>query len=123
MKRDILFFLPPGFLNHNVEDGKEGGRHEYCPECAELWGILSWFPDIQDSLKVEYQPIDKPRPDMVAMLGEAHQNCPTLVLAKHSPVYDNCGILQHQGHRFINNARDVGRYYAMRFGTPWPRGS
>ena len=112
--RDTLFLLPPGFTDNS--------RREYCPECAEVWGLLSYFPAIKESVEISYQPIAKPREDMAAQLGEKNQNCPTLVLHTDSPSYEDCGIMQMNGHRFINNARDIGRYYAHRYGTPFPRG-
>ena len=115
MKRDTLFLLAPGFFDNE--------RREYCPECAEMWGLLSYYPAIKDSAAIVYQPIAKPRGDIVALLGDKNQNCPTLVLSTDSPSFDNCGILHKSGHRFINNARDIGRYYSQRFGTAIPRGT
>jgi len=112
--KDTLYLLPPGF--------EDNDRREYCPECVEMWGLLSWFPAIKDSLTIAYMPIEKPRAEMVERLGAAHQNCPTLVLHPDSPQYDACGIQTSQGHAFINNARDIGVYYHHHFGTPWPRG-
>ena len=112
---DTLFLLPPGF--------KDNGRHEYCPECAEVWGLLSYFPAIKESVDIHYQPIQKPRAQMTAMVGDKNQNCPTLVLAEGSPEFEGCGIMTMRGQRFLNNARDIGKYYAARFGTPYPRGS
>ncbi len=114
-QRDTLFLLPPGFSDNS--------RREYCPECAEMWGLLSYFPAVKESLDIHYQPITKPRDEMAALLGDKNQNCPTLVLAEDSPSFDDCGIMQKSGRRFINNARDIGKYYAKRFGTPVPRGS
>ncbi len=115
MKRDTLFLLPPGFFDND--------RREYCPECAEIWGLLSYYPAIKESLEIVYQPIEKPRAGLVALLGDKNQNCPTLVLDADNPRYDDAGIMQKNGHYFINNARDMGRYFAKRFGTAWPRGS
>lgn len=115
MSHDTLFMLPPGFEDNN--------RHEYCPECVEMWGLLSMFPSIKESLDVSYAPIHKPRPDMVDILGDKNQNCPTLVLHTDSPRFENCGIMTYRGHDFINNARDIGKYYFHRYGTPWPRGN
>lgn len=115
MQKDTLFLLPPGFSDNQ--------RREYCPECAELWGLLSWFPAIKESLNIIYVPIDKPRAAMSGILGEKNQNAPTLVLDINSPDFDNCGIMRYRGRRFINNARDIGKYYAQRSGTPLPRGS
>jgi len=113
--RDTLYLLPPGFFDNN--------RREYCPECAEIWGLLSWFPALRETLNIEYMPIDKPRPSMVEILGDKNQNCPTLVLADDSPEYDNMRILTKNGYRFMNNARDIGKYYCACFGIPTPRGS
>ncbi len=115
MKRDILFMLPPGFYDNE--------RREYCPECAEMWGLLSWFPAIKESLDIIYVNIAKPREAMSDMLGDKNQNAPTLVLQADSPEFEDCGIMRYRGQRFINNARDIGKYYAHRFGTPIPRGS
>jgi hypothetical protein len=114
MTRDTLFMLPPGF--------EDNDRREYCPECAEVWGLLSWFPAIKESLTIHYMPIHKPRAPMADMLGDKNQNCPTLVLHPDSPEYEGCGIMRKSGHRFINNARDMGKYYANRYGTSFPRG-
>jgi len=114
-KRDLLFMLPPGFSDHN--------RREFCPECAELWGLLSWFPALHETLEVHYQPIEKPRPEMTDLLGAEYQNCPTLVLTPESPSALESDQKIANGHRFLDNARAIGRYYAARFGTPIPRGS
>ena len=113
-QRDQLFLLLPGFEDNN--------RREYCPECAELWGLLSWYPFLKDTVDFHFQPIQKPRPQMVALLGEGFQNCPTLLLDKSSPYIENTGIHKVNDLRFIDNARSIGVYYAHRFGLPFPRG-
>jgi hypothetical protein len=114
-KRDTLFLLPPGFF--------ENERREFCPECAEIWGLLHYYPAIKESVEVVYQPIAKPRPDIVSLLGEKNQNCPTLILHADSPRFENSGIMRKNGQTFINNARDIAKYYAARFGSAYPRGS
>lgn len=122
-KKDTLFLLPPGFS----DDASGVERREYCPECAEIWGVLSYYPAIKESVEIVYQPIARPRADLVARLGEKNQNCPTLVLAPDSPggspIFDTCGIMTRRGERFINNARDIGRYWSQRYGTAIPRGT
>ena len=115
MNKDVLFLLPPGFEDNN--------RREFCPECAEIWGVLSYFPAIRESLEIRYQPIARPRLELVAKLGEAHQNCPTLVLAKGAEAGPHAEVKESQGVRFIDNARDIAKYFAHKFGTPFPRGS
>lgn len=115
MEKDTLFLLPPGF--------EDNDRREFCPECAEMWGLLSWFPAIKESLNIVYVPIEKPRSEMSALLGDKNQNAPSLILHEDSPEYDNCGIMRFRGQKFINNAKDIAKYYAQRCGTPVPRGS
>ncbi len=114
MQKDTLFLLAPGF--------EANDRREYCPECAEIWGLLAYYPAIKESLNLVYQEFEKPRKDIVAFIGEEYQNCPTLILLDSSPMYTDCGIQVSNGTTFIDNARDIGRYYANRFGTPMPRG-
>ena len=115
--RDQLFLLPPGFVDN--------ARREYCPECAEIWGLLHYFPAIKESLDIVYEPIGHPRPALTAALGEGEWNCPTLVLAAIAPGIDPeaAGIQERRGRFYIDNARDIGRYFMLQYGTPAPRGS
>lgn len=115
MTKDTLFLLPPGFFDND--------RREYCPECAEMWGVLSYFPAIKEALEIHYQPIHRPRSEMVDLLGTDHQNCPTLVLHEASPEPVSARVKTVNGLRVLNNARDIGKYFADRYGTPFPRGS
>ncbi|WP_306253899.1 DUF3088 family protein [Parvularcula sp. IMCC14364] len=113
-QKDILFLLAPGF--------EDNGRREYCPECAEIWGLLSYFPAILLSIEISYQPIGKPRTDMVKLLGDENQNCPTLLLVRSHVEGEMIGVKIAGPHCFIDNARDIGRYFSHLYGTPLPRG-
>lgn len=113
MTRDTLFLLAPGF--------EDAGRRQYCPECAEAWGLLHYFPAIRETLDIVYQPLSHPREALVALLGDGRWNCPTLVLAADAPDTDHPDVRLSNGRRHIDSARGIGRYYAARFGTPAPR--
>lgn len=112
--RDRLYLLAPGFVGR-------GGARQYCPECAELWGLLHYFPAILAALEIIYEPIDHPRPQLTAVLGEGQWNCPTLILAGDIDVGADAKIHEANGARFLDNARDIGKYFAHRYGTPHPR--
>lgn len=114
IERDILFLLAPGFEDNN--------RREYCPECSELWGVLSYFPAIKEALEIRYEPIAHPRLGLTALLGEGEWNCPTLVLAEGVDAGPYTDVKTENGYRIIDNARDIGRYFAYVYGTPFPRG-
>ena len=113
MTKDILFLLPPGFEDHD--------RREFCPECAEMWGILSYFPAIKVALDIRYEPIAQPRPGLVEMLGAGKWNCPTLILGEDVDAGPHADVKTENDHRFIDNARDIAKYFAHRYGTPFPR--
>lgn len=113
-KRDRLFLLAPGFIGRN-------DMREYCPECAELWGVLNYFPAILAALEIVYEPIDHPRPQLVAALGEGEWNCPTLILSDDADVGPHARVSEANGVRFLDTARDIGKYFAHRYGTPRPR--
>jgi len=119
MKKDILFLLAPGF---EEPMSKHGRRREYCPECAEIWGVLSYFPAIQHGLDIDYQPLAHPRPGLVELLGDGKWNCPTLVLVDAADAGPHASVKTANGQCFLNNARAIGKYFAHRYGTPFPRG-
>lgn len=108
---DTLFLLPPGFESR--------GMRQYCPECAEVWGLLAYYPAIRETLSVVYSPVIHPRPALTARLGAGNWNCPTLVLDEGS--VDAPGADVANGVRYIDNARDIGRYWAALYGTAVPR--
>ena len=114
--RDKLFLLAPGFTDND--------RREYCPECAEVWGLLAYFSAIKENVEIIYEPLAHPRPKLVADLGAGEWNCPTLILAEGVDAGPFADVQTGQNNlRYIDNARDIGRYFAHRFGTPFPRGS
>ena len=113
-ERDLLFLLAPGFLSSD-------GERQYCPECAELWGVLSYFPAIREALEIVYQPIDHPRPQLTSLLGAGDWNCPSLLLGEGADAGPDATVIEVNGRRLLDNARDIGKYFAWRYGTPFPR--
>lgn len=115
MTRSTLFLLPPGFADN--------GRREFCPECAEIWGLLHYFPAIKETLDIRYAPLAHPRAEMVAILGEGRWNCPTIILAEDAPYLEHRDVKISNGRRYLDSARAIARYFADVYGTPFPRGS
>ncbi|MBK8197569.1 MAG: DUF3088 family protein [Acidobacteria bacterium] len=115
MPRDTLFLLPPGFAAN--------GRREFCPECAELWGVLSWYPALKETVEIVYVGIDQPRAPITSLLGEGRHNAPTLVLHASSPRVDGIAYAEANGRACLPSARLIARHFAAIHGTPVPRGS
>jgi len=115
MSRDTLFLLPPGFEDHD--------RREYCPECGEIWGVLSYFPALKETVDIVYVPINHPRAPIVDLLGEGTYNAPTLVLAEGTSTPSGVSFKTANGRKYIDNARGLAALWHGRFGTPVRRGS
>ena len=115
MSKDILFLLAPGF--------EDNDRREFCPECAELWGVLSYFPAIKEALDIRYVDIEHPRAPICAFLGDGKWNAPTLILADGVETSNLSGVRVDRGKSHLGSAREIAKYFAQKYGTPMPRGS
>jgi len=115
MKKPILFLLAPGF-----EDNE---RREYCPECAEMWGVLSYYPAIKEAVEIRYETISHPRTGLVKLLGGGRHNCPTLVLPKGTKIPDGVRVKTGNGYDYLPSAQSIGVYFSKIYGTAVPRGS
>lgn len=115
MSKDTLFLLAPGF--------EDNDRREFCPECAELWGVLSYYPAIKESLDIHYVGIEHPRAPICVVLGEGRWNAPTLVLSDTVDTSNLSGVRVDRGKSHLSSARNIAKYFAQKYGTPMPRGS
>lgn len=113
MARDTLFLLPPGF--------EANGRREFCPECAEIWGVLAWYPALKEGLDIVYVGLAHPRGPLVDLLGPGQHNAPTLVLAENSPRAPGLAYSQAGGHAYLPSARLIAQHFAALYGTALPR--
>jgi hypothetical protein len=111
MSRDTLYLLPPGF--------EDRGERQFCPECAEIWGVLAYYPALKETLDVVYVSVAHPRGALVERLGEGNWNSPTLVLGAASADAD--GVKQSGEVRYLDSARSIARYWAGLYGTAVPR--
>jgi len=85
---DILYLLEPGFKDPAYPD-----TTFYCWHCALMEGVLASFPDLGANLKVKRIAWPRPRPEIVELLGEEHQNLPVLILADGGFIDDKDAIL------------------------------
>ena len=111
--KDILFLLGPDF--------DDGGKPWYCRECAEVRGLLAYYPQLADKLDVRTIAYPRPRAEMVEMLGEANQNCPTLVIADDAREFPaHVGVKSANGRRIVDNAAAIGEYLGAAYGIGRP---
>ena len=115
MPRDTIFMLAPGF--------EDNDRREFCPECAELFGLLAYYPAIRDAVEIVHVGIDQPRMPINAILGEGNFNAPTLIIAEGTDSPDGVSFKTANGHKYMDSARAIAALWAARYGIPARRGS
>ena len=115
MSKNILFLLPPGFVDHD--------RREFCPECAELWGVLHYYPAIKEALDIRYVGIAHPRAPICDLLGDGRWNAPTLVFDGATEIPPAISAKSSNDRLYLDSARSIAKCFAEAYGTAIPRGS
>ncbi|WP_298143464.1 DUF3088 family protein [Flavobacterium sp.] len=115
---NILFLLPSAFLDHNIPPKSQ---MYFCPDCALLEGMLSYFPDLRKLLDIRYIAYERPRTEIVALLGEEHQNCPLLIIDENIVFAHNYADLKTvNGIRFLNSGTAIAQFLANQYGFSMP---
>ena len=110
--KDRLYLLKPNFLDQ--------GKSYFCPGCAQVEGMLSFYPALRDKIEVFYIDFPRPRPSLVAEIGEDNQGCPKLVLGGEYDVPKGVTAAEARGRRFIPAPLDICRYLAGAYGVGEP---
>lgn len=112
--KDTLYLLAPGF-----HDGD--GAPYYCPYCTAFEGLLHLYPALLEHVEVQRVGFQRPRTEIVSVLGDEHQSCPVLVLgADPGSRMDGVQIHQSRGRHFIDEPEDIGNYLSQKYGIPRP---
>jgi hypothetical protein len=114
MNRDQLYLIRPDFPDH-------GGKTFFCPGCAQMTGLLNYYPALNQLLEVHLVDFPRPRPALVALLGAEHQSCPVLVLkAKPGNLPADVPVTEANGRHFIEGANEIATYLAHVHSTGFP---
>jgi len=113
MGKHALFLLKPGFY-----DGEEGPF--YCPHSAAIEGILKYLPEIEEKVDVRRIDFQRPRVDVIELIGEENQGSPVLVLAAESEVPPGVGVYKKTGRAFLHGTMEIGNYLSSTFGVMRP---
>ena len=114
MNRDQLYLLKPGFFDN-------GRGPFFCPGCAQMVGLLEFYPELKPRLDFRYVDFPRPRPELVDLLGEEKQSCPVLVLKTVPPgLASNLKVHNANGHAFVEGADEIAEYLAHVHGIGIP---
>lgn len=111
--RDTLFLLRPGFTDK--------GKPWFCPYAAQVRGMLSYYPELEETLEIVEIDFAKPREAVVELLGEDHQATPVLILHPDRRAdVEGVTIAEINGHRFVEKTIEILRYLAATRAVPPP---
>jgi hypothetical protein len=111
VQRDILFLLKPGFTDPALP-----GQDFYCWHCALMEGVLASFPHLAANLDVRRIAFPRPRADVIALICEANQSLPVLILAEDAPA--GLATATHAGRGFVNDPMAILDVLHQRHGFP-----
>lgn len=108
---DRLYLLNPDW--HDDQGGPW-----FCPPGAVVEGVLGFYPRLREALLITYLDHPRPRPPVIAEVGEANQSCPVLVL---DDAFDwpDAEVSAETGRRFLQDAA-ILPYLAARYGIGRP---
>jgi hypothetical protein len=112
--KDRLYLLKPGFMD-------KGTGPYFCPGCALVEGMLSFYPALREKIDVRYINFPRPRPALVAEIGPENQGAPKLVLGDDpQPAPAGVTVAEAQGRRFIGKDVEICLYLAKAYGVGEP---
>ena len=106
---DRLFLLKPDFIDSDLD---QEGRSYYCPSCAVIEGVLSYYSKLREQLEIIYVDFERPRQELIDLIGEKNQGCPVLVIDADRYITDNGSIKTFRGNWFINSTNEILHYLA-----------
>ena len=112
--KDRLYLLKPNFTDKGVGPF-------FCPGCARVEGMLSYYPALRDKIEIHQIDFQRPRPALVSELGEENQGCPKLILGEPTrSIPPEVAVKEAKGCRFISGDIEICRYLAKTYGVGEP---
>lgn len=111
MTRDTLIVIKPDFLNPAYP-----GTRFYCWHCALMEGVLASFPDLVNKISVVRVAWERPRHEVIALIGAENQSLPVLVLADGADPALATG--SYEGRLFVAGKDAILTALSRRHGIP-----
>jgi hypothetical protein len=113
MQKHVLFMLKPGFHD-------EKGGPFFCPGCAAVEGFLKFAPQVESQLDVRRIEFQRPRREIVELIGASNQGCPALVLAGASDLPAEAKKSEETGKAYISGATQICEFLGRTFDVVRP---
>lgn len=110
MGKHTLFLLNPGFF-----DGDDGPF--FCPHNAAIEGLLKYEPELETKLDIRKVDFQRPRSDIVKLLGEENQFTPVLVIDETQEAPAEAQVSAETGRAFLLGEIAISKFLHKDLGT------
>ena len=108
-----LFLLNPDFTDQKADNK---GKLYYCPDCAIIEGILSYYPELKKELDIVYVDFETPRTAIVALIGEENQGSPVVIISKEETHNVDVSYFTAYGDvLFINSTSLIAKFLSEKY--------
>jgi Protein of unknown function (DUF3088) len=114
---DKLFLLHPGFSDN---ERLPAGQTFYCPYSAFIEGVLAYYPDLRNKIEIHYVDFQRPRKEIIELLGEENQGCPLLIADESCHCMEMISFKSYGSYQFINDANQIAQYFSCKFQLSFP---
>lgn len=108
-----LFLLKPDFSDPNNDSE---GKLYYCPHNALIEGVLKYYPQLEKELEIQRIDFKRPRPLVIAEIGEENQSCPVLIADKSDSGRDTSDFSTYGDKLFMNDENLILKFLSEKFG-------
>lgn len=108
-----LFLLKPDFPDKSIDIYSRF----YCPHCAMINGVINYYPKLKELVEIIYIDFERPRNQLVELVGAENQGCPNLVIRK-SEVNKNIDVSYFSSwgeNFFVNDEFLIAKYLSARY--------
>jgi hypothetical protein len=108
-----LFLLKAGFTDRNKDNNN---NRYYCPNCAELEGVLTYYPELREKIEIHRVDFERPRKTIIEIIGEENQSCPVLIIDKYEANDTDTSYFTSYGNQlFVNSTDLICRFLAEKY--------
>jgi hypothetical protein len=108
MGKHILILL-------NFWHEEDGAGPYYCPDCATVEGFLSYSPEIKENIDIRRVDFQKPRKEIVGLIGPLNQDSPVLILDEESNIPSNAKTSLETGKAFFSDVFEICNFLGQEF--------
>ncbi len=112
MPKDTLFILDTTFEDPALEGAW------FCPNGAMVYGALAANPHWAEHIEIRRIAFPRPRPEVIAAVGEENQGLPLLLFA--DPATAPADAKHANGRAFVQGGIAIGQALAARYGGAGP---